>query len=129
MLHPFGSLSASKATSQTAFLTETREDNLAGWADGGTICLYGLTGTASAGGEAMVNNADDVDPENGTYDASWGTQVMSWGPSSEHPGLTLHSFGDTNTRAVRDDIAATVYEALITRKDGDNDQIGNWFSE
>ncbi|TWT96005.1 hypothetical protein Pla108_30850 [Botrimarina colliarenosi] len=37
-----------------------------------------------------------------------------WGPSSNHPGVTLHAYGDGHSGAVKDDIVGDVYMHLIT---------------
>ena len=53
---------------------------------------------------------------------------MKWGPSSNHPGLVIHSFGDTGTRTVANEVEPDTYRAMITRKDDDNNLIGEFFS-
>ncbi len=54
---------------------------------------------------------------------------MTYGPSSNHPGVVLHAYGDTNTRTITNEVDPNAYRAMITRKDDDNDQIGDFFTE
>jgi len=45
-----------------------------------------------------------------------------WGPSSRHPGVVIHGYGDAHTEAVNDTIDASVYLHLITRGGREVDQ-------
>lgn len=42
-----------------------------------------------------------------------------WGPSSLHPGVVLHAYGDGHSGAVKDDVSGDVYLHLITRSGGE----------
>jgi prepilin-type N-terminal cleavage/methylation domain-containing protein len=42
------------------------------------------------------------------------TADRRWGPSSLHPGVTLHAFGDGHSSPIRDDVDADVYLHTIT---------------
>jgi prepilin-type N-terminal cleavage/methylation domain-containing protein len=132
-IHPYGLVRAIPATSQTAILCETKEDEFAVWFDGSTAGWFGLDDTAPPNTKTTINNVDQTDPNDpATYpyaSTTFGGKTMKWGPSSFHAGLAIHSFADTNTRTVSNEIEPKIYEALITRKSDDNGQIGTWFSE
>jgi hypothetical protein len=42
-------------------------------------------------------------------------QNRNWGPSSRHPGVVIHGFGDAHTEAIADTTDASVYLHQITR--------------
>ena len=132
-IHPYGAVRALQATSQTALITETIEENNAAWVDGATASIWGLQEAAAntAGTDpanvVKLNNVDQ-DGANSDFDTggTWGT--TKWGPSSAHAGLVIHSFGDTGTRAVTNEVEPAAYHALITRKSADNGEIGDFFN-
>ncbi len=41
--------------------------------------------------------------------------VRNWGPSSRHPGVVIHGFGDGHTEGINDTTDPTVYIQLVTR--------------
>jgi hypothetical protein len=41
--------------------------------------------------------------------------VRNWGPSSRHPGVVIHGFGDGHTEGINDTIDPTVYIQQVTR--------------
>ena len=51
--------------------------------------------------------ATGVNPANGTY--------RNWGPSSRHPGVVIHGFGDGHTEGTNDTIDPTAYIQMVTR--------------
>ncbi|MEO1495706.1 MAG: DUF1559 domain-containing protein [Planctomycetota bacterium] len=53
-------------------------------------------------------------PENSDPHAGTGN-TRRWGPSSLHPGVALHGFGDGHAKAVKQDIDPDTYLFLITR--------------
>jgi hypothetical protein len=42
-----------------------------------------------------------------------------WGPSSAHPGVVIHVYGDAHVEEVTEDVDANVYVRLITRAGGE----------
>jgi len=114
--------------SQTLFLTETREEQYAVWADGSTATLCGIhpnigNGASFADGgtsAAAINRRGD---EEAAYwksgDDFGGGDDMTWGVSSEHPGLAMHAFVDGSVQSIDEEIEGHVYHALITRSQND----------
>ncbi|MEO0529776.1 MAG: DUF1559 domain-containing protein [Planctomycetota bacterium] len=47
------------------------------------------------------------------------SETRRWGPSSLHPGVVLHAYGDGHSGAVKEDISGDVYMHLITRSGGE----------
>ena len=39
----------------------------------------------------------------------------NWGPSSRHPGVVIHGYGDGHTEGINDTIDPTAYIQLVTR--------------
>jgi prepilin-type N-terminal cleavage/methylation domain-containing protein len=117
-----------QATSQTAITCETREEDLADWADGTTVGLWGLDDAGTPGDssddEVLLNNVNSNPPEAYNFMAVFGAAAApSWGPSSFHPGVVIHGFGDGSARALNNEIDAPSYSALITRASDDNGSI------
>jgi len=105
--------------SSTVVICETREQNAAVWIDG--------TGAAAVGRRFVIDNV----PSYGGGELSlnyepyyqWGDAVDSidcqYGPSSMHPGLTGHLYGDGSAHFIADTIDRQVYDALVTRAGGE----------
>ena len=124
MIHPYGAARAPKVGSHTFLCNETRERTLAAWYDGTTIALFGLlddNGTQKVG----LNNQFSTNPTAVVYATYGGSNKMTWGPSSEHPGITNHSFADGSVHAIPDDIDIVLFRSFITRADNDRDL--NWW--
>ncbi len=140
-LHPYGVVRALQSTSQTIFIVETKEEEAAEWVDGTTSVLYAFQTdfTTSSPDDATdivaLNNWNKSDDDTYKYDSVTGCAYtgpangMKWGPSSNHAGLTIHSFGDTNTRSITNEVQPRVYSALTTRRASDNKNIGDFFSK
>ncbi|MCE9546686.1 MAG: DUF1559 domain-containing protein [Planctomycetia bacterium] len=144
MIHPYATygFSTLKAPTQTALLCESREPNYAAWWDGVTASIPGFHPGKSNGATGAANAADNVaaDPDgrpalnlqaynaqaNFMTNAFAGAAAMTWGPSSEHPGLVNHVCGGTETRSIANDIDSKVYRAIITRRSSDNGDIGSY---
>lgn len=124
MLHPYGTIRSPKATSLTFLTTETREELLASWYDGTAIALIGIID--DEGPKVGINNAFDQAPSTVDYMTFGKKFDMTWGPSSEHPGVAVHAFADGSARGISNDIPAQVYRPLITRASNDNAVIGKW---
>ncbi|MDH3717175.1 MAG: DUF1559 domain-containing protein [Planctomycetota bacterium] len=137
-IQPYSSVKSFKATSATILFVETIEEDYGAWADGSTVALYGFDddwGTPGVG----VTPPSGIPPAatslnnhlngsgNGPYHA--GTFTMKFGPSSNHPGVTMHAYADTNTRTIANEIDPNAYRAMITRTDEDNGAIGDFFSQ
>ena len=113
-IHPYSNVRALPATSQTALVCETREDDLSVWFDGSTAGLFGLDAPAPAGAVTLnnVHQPDPLDPAGYPYaPAVFGGKTMRWGPSSFHAGFVIHAFADTNTREITNDISSEIYES------------------
>jgi len=101
--------------SRTIFAVETREQDAAVWIDG--------TGSAAVARRFDINQVPDyAGPElslNYTpyyeYGDSHDSIDCEYGPSSMHPGLVQHLFGDGSARAISDAVDAKLYLALVTR--------------
>ncbi len=123
-MHPYDTVRSIQATSATAIICETREVNLAAWADGVTSSLWGLEDNGTPGNSALyrvlLNDRPTATP---TVFHTFGTEAMAWGPSSFHPGTVIHSFADGSTRALVDETDQASYAALITRSSDDNGDI------
>jgi prepilin-type N-terminal cleavage/methylation domain-containing protein len=101
--------------SHTVFITETREEMLAAWADGLTAATVALAFNSSrpptyAGDQIALNYSPYFDDDG---------IVSEYGPSSMHSGGAFHLFGDGSVRFVQDEVAAKVYVALSTRAGGE----------
>jgi hypothetical protein len=48
-----------------------------------------------------------------------GAGERRWGPSSAHPGVVIHLYGDDHVEEVTEDVDANVYIRLITRAGGE----------
>lgn len=130
MHHPYGYVRAPKATSLTFMTNETREERLASWYDGTCIALFGAYD--DFGTEVVsLNNSWSQDPASEIYYVGWGAEpyMMTWGPSSEHPSLTVHSFADGSSRAISNDVPLNVFKPLITRASNDNSNIGPYLTD
>lgn len=133
--------------SNTVIVCETREPTYSAWYDGTTAGVVGLQGDIPSNSDFFVQ-AESTDPET-TYGnpretvrtalnygdgqsefymkgvAPFAKQTKpdgkEWrfGPSSEHPWVVNHLFGDASVQAVSAGIAPTVYMHLITRAGGE----------
>ncbi|QDV73124.1 DUF1559 domain-containing protein [Botrimarina mediterranea] len=85
----------------------------------GTWTLAGVKGIALNQGTNKTGTSGNVN-----QDTIWYTKAnqfphntskeRKWGPSSNHPGVTLHAFGDGHSSPIRDDVEADVYLHTIT---------------
>jgi prepilin-type N-terminal cleavage/methylation domain-containing protein len=128
MIHPYGAVRSAKATSLTFLTTETKEQDLAAWYSGATAVIHGTfdnCGTEEVG----LNNKWSATPQSVVYTAYGGSKNMTWGPSSEHPGVVVFSFADGSARSVADDISINIYTAMITRDSADNSPVGDYLAE
>lgn len=131
-IHPYGNTKVLPVTSMTILTVETKEENLAAWADGTTISIWGITEVAVTddGTEStslvMLNNLHDT-ATNIYSSGNWGGYDMIWGPSSEHPGMILHSMGDGGVRRISERVSSGAYHAIITRTAADHKNIGEFF--
>ena len=124
--------------SKTILLGETKEEDFASWYDGATAWLAGMPLDSSTG----ITPDIDTNPQDNFWDNPTGqwlhslnygpdpnnvaNQVYywtgfaggnrSWGPSSEHAGVIIHSFGDRHTIAIPVEVDWHVYMALITAR-------------
>jgi prepilin-type N-terminal cleavage/methylation domain-containing protein len=94
--------------SNTMLIAESREEQMRVWIDGRTAANTALAYEPDSAG--AVRASLNVTPY---YDD--GDIVCAYGPSSTHPGGAYHLLGDGSVQFYRDEIAATVYAALVTR--------------
>jgi prepilin-type N-terminal cleavage/methylation domain-containing protein len=147
-IHPWESYTFStlKAPTQTAVLCETKDETEnSAWWDGTTISIVGfspaVSSTPSADASATPTNTtvalnlggatpycSTTDWKAGSSGSGGIASAMTWGPSSEHPGLVNHAFGGTETRSIANDIDPAAYRAGISRRGEDNGAIGEAFS-
>jgi prepilin-type N-terminal cleavage/methylation domain-containing protein len=132
--HAFRNMS--DGTSKTVVFTESKDEVTSNWYSGNAAYTVGVVpgtsvGTQSSGryagcwtlggGVSALNYGDGrVDTTQAgvfmtrTSDPHQG-QGRNWGPSSQHPGVVQHGFGDGHAKPVADTIDGDVYLYLITR--------------
>lgn len=142
-LHPYGPTKLGKVSTQTIATCETIEEDYAAWIDGSTACLFAFdeqnapaTKLAKGPPAVVFYPAADVKknltitalnnwhPKTKRYASVWGK--MQWGPSSEHPGVVVHSFLDAHTTAISEDIDPVVFKGMVTRTAKDNKPVAEW---
>jgi len=132
-IHPYAAYSFStlKAPTQTLILCESKEQNYAAWWDGVTASIPGFHPGKSNGLKGAGKPALNLQAYNGQANfmtnAFGAASPMTWGPSSEHPGLVNHASGGTETRSIANDVDPRVYRAMISRRSADDGDIGNYF--
>ncbi|TWT48547.1 DUF1559 family PulG-like putative transporter [Botrimarina hoheduenensis] len=97
---------------------------------GGNSALAGTwTFNGNAGGLAINQGSNKSGTRPGTGAGTWEEEYYQqtnphqtaaagarrWGPSSLHPGVALHGFGDGHSKAVKEDVSPDVYMHLVTR--------------
>jgi len=97
--------------SNTILITESREQNMMVWIDGGTASVVALryddaNSPTYAGPEIALNYTPYFD---------YSDPFSEWGPSSEHAGGAFHLYGDGSVHFISDNISADVYVAAVTR--------------
>jgi prepilin-type N-terminal cleavage/methylation domain-containing protein len=127
MINPYAPTRAPKATSLTLLTVETREPDQAAWYDGSTAALYGVDAGVGTAAKSTINNQHLTAGET-QYDEDWGTGGMTYGPSSEHPGVIVVSMGDGSARTIGNDVSGQVWKALITKDSADNSAISEYFT-
>ncbi len=104
-------------TSNTLFLSETREQNSAVWIDGGVSAI-----AARPYDESNVPSyATNANPLNYRpfYVANGQGIDSEYGPSSQHVGGVHHLAGDGSVRFTSQNIDSTLYQSLVTRAGGE----------
>lgn len=111
-------------SSNTVLIAETKETGSAVWIEGTTSTLARSLDAAQCMvppydcakvGKTSLNDKPFFDATPYLPFAVSST----WGPSSEHTGMTTHLMGDGSVRGISDNIAITTYEALVTRSGGE----------
>ncbi len=103
-------------------LAATAAQITAGTAKGpvGTWTLNGTKGLALNQGTNRTGTVGGIDQTTlyyaraGNYPHGTTAIFRRWGPSSNHPGVTLHAFGDGHSAPIRDDVEGDVYLHTIT---------------
>jgi hypothetical protein len=73
-----------------------------------TNCDHALNkGDPKATSNTLYYIKDSANPHNGLY--------RIWGPSSRHPGVVIHGYGDGHTEGINDTIDPTAYVQSVTR--------------
>lgn len=126
-------------SSKVPMICESREEKVTSWYSGlasFVVASWPSTGSKSPTGTAPNTNGQSFWQCTGTCDhalnkgdakstsvtlyyitaaaASW-NQDRNWGPSSRHPGVVIHGYGDGHTEAVNDTIDPTAYIQQVTR--------------
>lgn len=145
--HPDGALypgdgdkisSMADGTSHTVMACETIEHKEAVWCLGSTATLVGLPPSVSYTSIPAVGDYWAPAGYNGNYDDRGGTSQLQtylrWdykndgpylsnqyriGPSSEHPKVVNHLFGDGTVHSISKQIDAALYFFIITKANGD----------
>jgi prepilin-type N-terminal cleavage/methylation domain-containing protein len=131
----------SDGTSKTALFTESREEFITNWYSGLASYVVGAwpqgvkapTGrqtaagapwywscTASADCDTALNKGDTKGDKAKQYQGdtpapAHGTPPRVWGPSSRHPGVIIHGFGDARSTTIEEGIDKDAYLYIITR--------------
>ena len=119
-IYPLSSHRAGDVTdglSNTILITETREERMMVWIDGGTAAVVarrydGANSPTYAGPEISLNYSPYFDYSN---------PYSEWGPSSQHEGGAFHLYGDGSVHFVSEHISAEVYVAATTRASSEID--------
>jgi len=139
-----GFQSLSDGTSHVALVAESREEAITSWYSGFASYVVGawpngqkgpsgstnttgpLTWLCPTGCDHALNKGDPKSTDTTKYYMVSGKNPNGvnrvWGPSSRHPGVVIHGYGDAHTEAVNDTIDASVYLHLITRGGREVDQ-------
>jgi prepilin-type N-terminal cleavage/methylation domain-containing protein len=132
-------------SSKVPMICESREERYTSWYSGAASYVVGAwpndgantrspTGTTkNANGQSFwqcvntcdhgLNKGDPKADTSATGLAKWYLRTAAnphatdrnWGPSSRHPGVVIHGYGDGHTEAVNDTIEPTAYIQLVTR--------------
>ena len=118
LISPYGE-NRPDSQSLTLLMAETAEENLAAWADGGTIAIWGSDASLAPD---INNSIADRSSGNSTnaYEASFNGNSMQQGVSSAHPNTVNIVLGDGSARTISDDIDGQAWNAFITIDGNDN---------
>lgn len=131
-----GMQSLSDGSSKVAMITETREEVMTSWYSG--LASYVVAARPPSGaspvGSNIANqtvitwvcaaaNCDTALNKGSTkgvtsdyyYNANPHTAPRVWGPSSRHPSVVIHGYGDSHSEPVADNIDKDVYLHSVTR--------------
>jgi hypothetical protein len=136
-----GIQSLTDGTSHVPMLAESREEVYTSWYS--SVASYGVaawpqkqspqgsaltangqsfwtcTGTCdhslNKGDPKVTDTTKYYQPASGTGKYQHGTSFRNWGPSSRHPGVVIHGFGEAHTEAITDTTDPSVYLHMITR--------------
>jgi len=133
-------VSLQDGTSKTPMICESREEIQSSWYSGAAsyvVAAWSQTGhtsptgstPAAAGGpvywqctgtcDHALNKGDPKSTSTAQYYVLAATNSTgvnrNWGPSSRHPGVVIHGYGDGHTEGVNDTIDPTAYIQQVTR--------------
>ncbi len=145
----FGNAGMRDGTSNTLVFGESREETYAAWISGLSAYVVGariiqgdynvpvemlpggagtpaVLGFLNGDGLSTLNQGKQVKTTNPKTDELYymqqyahGPNERIYGPSSAHPGLVQHGYGDGHGTAIQEDIDPVVYLHLITRAGGE----------
>jgi prepilin-type N-terminal cleavage/methylation domain-containing protein len=107
-------------SSNTAIVCETKEPNRSAWYDDQIAGTVGFMTLAFIEGNS-TGTYYVADGQNSTTALNKPGPLISgvFGPSSDHPGVILHLFGDGSVHSFTASVAAKTYGSLITRNGGE----------
>jgi hypothetical protein len=135
-------VSLQDGTSKVPLLCESREEVFTSWYSGATSYVVaawpgtganmpkGVASSTVAGApiywgcvspcDHALNKGDPKATSTSLYyigaaGPSPQSQMRNWGPSSRHPGVVIHGYGDGHTEGVNDTIDPTAYIQQVTR--------------
>jgi hypothetical protein len=108
--------------SHTVFITETREEKFAVWADG---LLAAVTALEYGSLHHPQYSGDEITLNRSPFFVYGADTVVDYGPSSLHPDGAYQLFGDGSVRFIRNDVAKAIYVAQTTRAGGEGDRDAN----
>ncbi len=129
--HAFRNMS--DGTSKTVVFTESKCEKTSNWYSGNAAYTVGVVPGTSVGVQSSGRYAGCWSLSSGVTGLNYGDSRgvnpkfmpqttdphqgvgRDWGPSSQHPGVVQHGFGDGHAKPITDTIDGDVYLYLITR--------------
>ncbi|MFZ5829627.1 MAG: DUF1559 domain-containing protein [Planctomycetota bacterium] len=114
VIYPMGEVKAvdiEDGLSHTLLIAETREENMAVWADGGMSAIvaapYDKSNSPTYAGTDLAINYHPY--------FEYSRPHCEWGPSSMHPNGAMHLLADGSVHFFNERMSAAVYVHLVTR--------------
>jgi hypothetical protein len=110
-------------SSNTVIVCETKEPKYSAWFSAQTAGVVGFLGTPEFGlpPDSETDAYNVITSGETAINKTGAGLIPGWeyGPSSDHPGVVLHLFGDGSVRSFNNSIAPEAYGSLITRDGGE----------